>query len=131
MSSEMPLKNLKQTSDSVNETSSNTTEEDKKKAATLVQSLWRMRSARHSYHEHLRGVHITTFIITLLIRLFVISYLTVILFSVRNAISNKNAETANNPANAEDLEQIVLRELMTTNSAGIRIITACRYVLTG
>ena len=90
-----------------------------------MQSWWRMKRARSTYHERLQSVHIVTFVIGLLIRLAVLVYLIAMLYSVASVINDQNAETSS-PANAENMESSVLYELLTTESAGENIIVACR-----
>ena len=90
-----------------------------------MQSWWRMKRARSTYHERLQSVHIVTFVIGLLIRLAVLAYLIAMLYSVASVIDDQNAETSS-PANAENMESSVLYELLTTESAGENIIVACR-----
>ena len=90
-----------------------------------MQSWWRMKRARSTYHERLQSVHIVTFVIGLLIRLAVLAYLIAMLYSVASVIDDQKAETSS-PANAENMESSVLHELLTTESAGKKIIVACR-----
>lgn len=92
-------------------------------AATKLQSFWRMRTASTAYREKIRSVHKMTFVFSLLVRLAVIAYLSIILFLVMRSM---DADLGNNPANADELERVVLRELFSENSSGTLSIICCR-----
>ena len=94
-------------------------------AAVCMQSWWRMLSAESFYREHLRPVHKVVFVITLFIRILVITYLAVILSQVVSFLRNSALE-ATSTANSDSLEQSVLRELMTKDMAGFSNIVTCR-----
>ena len=92
-----------------------------------MQSWWRMKQARAAYHKRRRSLHIGTFAIGLLIRLPILVYLIAMLCSTAPFVINEqNAETTSSPANAENMESSVLYELLKTESAGKKIIVACR-----
>ena len=99
--------------------------ERERPAIRKMQSWWRMKRARAAYHERRRSLHIGTFSIGLLIRLPILMYLIAMLYSAASVINDQNAETSS-PANAENMESSVLYELLTTESAGKKIIIACR-----
>ena len=103
------------------------------KAAVFLQSWWRMSSAQKSYREYIRPVHKVTFVVTLIMRILVVSYLCYILASVVDVLYMSNTKNLQiqldgiGPARtAEILEHSVLRELMTKDSSGNAIIATCR-----
>ena len=97
------------------------------KSAVFVQSWWRMASARKSYRQHLEPVHKVTFVVTLIIRILVITYLFAILRTVVTVIyPDKELEDTSPAKEPEFLEKSVLRELMTKDSSGNAIIATCR-----
>ena len=103
------------------------------KAAVFLQSWWRMSSAQKSYREHIQPVHKVTFVVTLIMRILVVSYLCYILASVVDVLYMSNTKNLQiqldgiGPARtAEILEHSVLRELMTKDSSGNAIIATCR-----
>ena len=106
----------------------NKTESDAEhEAATRLQAFWRMRAARTEYREKIRTVHKVTFVFALLIRLAVLAYLSIILFRVKKSMEFKYT---NDPANADEIEDIVLQQLLSENNSGILNITFCRLVFT-
>ena len=100
------------------------------KSAVVLQSWWRMVSAKNTYREQLRPVHKVTFLVTLLIRILVISYLVGILQQVLNLINGDLTVEPTGPAKSlEALERSVLRELMMKDSAGWAIVATSRFSL--
>lgn len=94
-------------------------------AATKLQAFWRMRNARTAYREKIRNVHKMTFAFALLIRLAVLAYLSIILVRVKRSMDFK---FRNDPANADEIEQIVLQQLLAENYSGVLNIVFCRLV---
>ena len=110
----------------------NTMQTSTAKSAVVLQSWWRMVSAKNTYREQLRPVHKVTFLVTLLIRILVISYLVGILQQVLNLINGDVTvePTGTGPAKSiKLLERSVLRELMMKDSAGWAIVAASRFSL--
>ena len=102
------------------------TQTSTEKAAVFIQSWWRMSSAQKSYREHLRPVHKVTFVITLIIRILVITYLLRMLITVVNIIYFEKLDATSPAKSPGSLETSVLQELMMKDSSGNAIIAICR-----
>ena len=100
------------------------------RSVKTMQDWWRTLHRNTSAHrEKLQKVHFATFTVSLCIRLAVVAYLCQILRIVVFAISQD--EKSLTPANTEELERAVQRDLLLQTFGGYSNIIVCRCGLRG